>query len=338
METADSQPFLPPELLLHVIQCLVPPSAHSAIALPAAHPTTKALLCLTLTSCLTNTLARRLLYEYCLYLDTTERVKAFDRTIQSLASKPNPTNYNITSLYISLSAPNNSNGNKIPSIALVARVLDSLHQTLKHLLLDFPIRIFFHPNMDGMSVDPDGYLGPIRKAFHKLNSLETYCFLYEAFISLFYPEIVDFDDVNLDTASIAARITTNTSTPWPDLKVLALYNPYFGETSTILREISKLQSLETLIVARPDGLERINIEDVWRAGCGNKKRELNIVIVNTEKWHRIDAREYQKEGNWVRIRVLNVPTSYYGDEDENELCVSWVRRKMLRGEPPKEWS
>lgn len=31
------------------------------------------------------------------------------------------------------------------------------------------------------------------------------------------------------------------------------------------------------------------------------------------------------------VREVNVPVSYYGDDDDIELCQGWVKRRMLTG-------
>ncbi|KAL4964192.1 uncharacterized protein BDV14DRAFT_201210 [Aspergillus stella-maris] len=71
--TAQTSLKLPPELLLAVVEALVPSNPH--FAYPPAHPSTRTLLSFTLVSTLTHNVARNLLFAHCLYLDSEERMK-----------------------------------------------------------------------------------------------------------------------------------------------------------------------------------------------------------------------------------------------------------------------
>jgi len=125
---------------------------------------------------------------------------------------------------------------------------------------------------------------------------------------------------------------------WPNLKTVALYNKDIGADG-FWADIGKLEDLKTLVLTRADGLEEVDMKAEWKRCCGDEKRGLEIVLVNVESQHREPVgRASWKDGDKVRVREVNVPTSYYGDEDPIWLCQDWVKRWTLRGEAPAEWT
>ena len=91
----ESNSLLPPEIILSVIDYVIPAAESQHLALCAPHPVTKTLLSLARVSSLTYPVARRLLFTHCLWIDDVERLKCL---VTSLTLSP-PGLYN-TPLFI----------------------------------------------------------------------------------------------------------------------------------------------------------------------------------------------------------------------------------------------
>jgi hypothetical protein len=118
---------------------------------------------------------------------------------------------------------------------------------------------------------------------------------------------------------------------WPNLKTLALYNCDI-DSDRFWCDLGVMQSLDTLVLTRADGLQEVDFRSQWRR-YGNGKKNLTAWFVDVDDGHGIpETIEEPKEGDKVKIMVGRVPTSYYGDEDVIELCQDWIKRSALRGE------
>lgn len=189
---------------------------------------------------------------------------------------------------------------------------------LRRLVVDIPFRDF-----DIADIFETQAL--LRDAFSKLTALETFCNVRdELFLDLIHPR-----------NHIRERWEWTT---WPNLKTLALYNKDVS-TDGFWAELGRLEGLETLVFTRADGLDEVDMKVEWKKHCKDERRGLEIVLVNVQSGHReVAGRERWKDKDKIRITEVNVPTSYYGDDDPICLCQDWVKRRMLRGEPPTEWN
>ncbi len=117
---------------------------------------------------------------------------------------------------------------------------------------------------------------------------------------------------------------------WPELRILAFYNVDV-DWDDIWNNLADLTHLHTLVLTRADGLDHVDIVREWGKRCPDRK--LDILVVNIEADHfrhglsRIIPRRQEDK---AKVLVCNVPTSYYGDEDEIDLCQEWVKRAMLK--------
>jgi hypothetical protein len=332
MSTNASQPFLPSEIILYIIDCLIPPPNLLPIAFPPSHPITHTLLSLARTSKVTYTAAIRLLYTHCLYLGSPQRIKCLSKSLNAISARvenpcadlPRMFVPHITSLYL---CPFNGCTKMDPdlSVALdMAEILSVSAPTLSRLLIDVPLRFLYGSAANRIPeiVKPRTAL---RGAFERLTALETFCSVRdELYLGMHVPVVKYFEQ----------RVWSL----WPKLRMLALYNqdvsvPQFWE------KLGKLENLETLVLTRSDGLEEVNIKEEWKKCCGDKNRGLNIVLVNVESGHRAPmGLEGWKDDDKVVVRQLNVPISYYGDETEVDLCQWWVKRRVMRGEDAVDWT
>lgn len=318
MSTSNSEPFLPPELILSIIECLIP-SGTTPIALPSSHPTTRTLLSLARTSSITYPTACRLLYTHCLWIDNPSRLQLLK---DSLTASPSTNNHarlsepileHITSLYLSYTAIEDP----APALNLLT-LFTHLAPSLRRLVVDMPFRNFdFGDKFNTQSI--------LRRGFSQLTALEEFCSVRdELYLDLFNSE---------NQSSERWRWSV-----WPKLRILALYNKDVGAEG-FWEDVGKLGGLETLVFTRADGLEEVDMKVEWRRSCGDEKRRLEVLLVNVESQHRVPVGKANwKDGDKVKVREANVPTSYYGDEDPIVLCQEWVKRRMLRGEAPVDWT
>ena len=326
MLTKNPQPFLPPDLVLYVIDFIPPTSDTAKIAYEPSHILTRTLLALTLTSRIIYPTARRLLYTHCLYVDSPRRLRcllsslsaytadlAAPQSLPPIESKPSTIQHE-TSLYL---APFlNDTINDLPTAQAVHHLLSLLAPTLRRLVIDIPVR----------SLDPEGDTLGIRrvlkKAFTRLTSLELFC-------SVRYQMFLDYLEDNI--GSFKGFEKANVWPLWPQLRTLALYNCDLSSERLWLG-LSMAERLETLVLTRADGVREVDFRSEWIARV-NGDRGLTVWFVDVDGGRGIpETIEEPDEGDKIKIMVGRVPTSYYGDEDVIELCQNWIKRLALKGE------
>jgi hypothetical protein len=120
-------------------------------------------------------------------------------------------------------------------------------------------------------------------------------------------------------------------TLWPKLRRPALNNADSG-TVDFWHSVARMPKLEKLVLTRADRLEEICAKTEY---FRHTDRAINVLLVNISsrqpqqmprsRWDKIDP-TYR-----MRIMTYDVPTSYYGDEDEIDLCQGWVMSGARRG-------
>lgn len=193
--------------------------------------------------------------------------------------------------------------------------------TLKRLIADIPLRSLY-PDDDTQGVRPI-----LQQAFESLVNLEVACSTRDEFYlssSAQHERFESFDDESWPA--------------WTKLRVLALYNPDVSEEA-IWRALAKLEYLETVIFTMSDGHDDADMKVLWRR-FAVRGRPLRILMISDEDGH-VRRRARQDEEGWkddeVVVRMVNVPTSYYGDEDVIELCQEFTKKKLLRGVSLDKW-
>lgn len=141
------------EIIIHIIESLMPTFSIKSNILTASDSFTKTLLALTLTSKLTHSVSVRLLYSHCLYINTYPRITQFLETLEpprlpenrnsppwkaQLRQRPNESQLRrlkfCTTLYLGFT--DTVSVLRIPNICAL---LDLLAPTLKHLTLSIPM-------------------------------------------------------------------------------------------------------------------------------------------------------------------------------------------------------
>lgn len=311
---------LPPEVILNVLDQLIGIPFEQRPIFDAASPVTKTLRSLTLTSRKMHAVASRYLYRHCLYLNDCISYSCFRRTLGiELGSNHPPTlpygqagrneilwsdakvERRIQSAFIS-PMKTFSEHSKYTRDALMVRlpqILDLcsiIGTTLKKLVLDMlPV---YSPRSEVEKV--------------RFTQKETDIFLGMP---------------NLEELIASYDVPDYFRSPPPNIKRLAI-------TIQDLHDIAMhfcfaVSSLQTLILLRPVDLSAADIDRIFSAYKGNS---LDVVLVDVNSNHRTpkDTRDWTGDST-VRIWEADVPTSFYGDDDDLVLSDNWIWTHAVQG-------
>ncbi|KAK1982110.1 hypothetical protein LZ30DRAFT_749572 [Colletotrichum cereale] len=287
---------LPPELILHIIESLLPPN-ETAI-LPASHSATRALVNLTLVSRSTYDFTTRLLRKRCMHIDSTRRLSLLLLSILSPSPKSLPPTLSlkcITSLYIS---PFGKSLDDKPTAMWVRELFCEVCDTLKRLVVDMPFGSLsgYDDHLDVRPTLTDG--------FQRLSKLEDLVCLRD------YPALT----------FMSRTFTVNCWSLWPKLRRVVLFRAPVG-SHCFWYDTASTASLEMVVLVRPLDLGTANIKGDYD-GVLQKfghlvPRRLKIVLADVESdlpdVQTADWAEHDPEG-LVVVERCHIPTSFYGDE------------------------
>ncbi|KAF9876618.1 ubiquitin carboxyl-terminal hydrolase [Colletotrichum karsti] len=309
---------LPPELIWHIIENLLP--SNTLAILPPSSSATKTLLSFTLVSHSTNPIATRLLRQRCMHIDSSRRLS---QVLLTLLAAPRPATLPpvfslkcITSLY--LGPFGRSLDDK--SVALWIRELFcEVCATLRRLVIDWPWQSL-DPFEDHLDILPT-----LRDGIGRLAGLEKLVLL-RAFPAL--PPHVD----SPACFWYACR----------DIRRLVLFGVPMG-LGEFWKELAGFPKLEQVVFVRSLSLEGTNIK---KELCASDQSALDgkvlfstpvrIVLADvenempevvTDRWA-----EYDPAG-LVRVEKYYIPTSFYGDDDINTALQHPDRRALPRISP-----
>ncbi|UNI14669.1 hypothetical protein JDV02_001273 [Purpureocillium takamizusanense] len=301
---------LPAELLLHVIECVLP--GNSRALLPPWHSSTRTLLSLTRVSRATYGHASKLLRQRCVYVDSSVRLATLLQCIPRLVPTlpPVPALRNVTSLYLTPFGPSLDDQ---PTAVWVRELLCEVCETLRRLVVQMPFG----------SLDPlDDHLNvrrTLREGFEQLTGLDEFVCLGE------YP------------ALSLPEAPTDVWRLWPKLKRLALFGVP-ADSHWLWWDVATLPDLGHVVLARARRLGETNIKDEYfhKLPRGDERlgRRIRVVLLDaawevpeldTARWAEIDP-----EGR-MTVEVHEVPVPFYGDETPQELVTGWVKRGALDG-------
>jgi hypothetical protein len=305
-----SSPSLPPELLLLIIEAVMPPNPH--LLFPASNITTRTLLALTRVSRVTYAQATRLLRQRCMFVDSSRRLAniliCMPRLVPSLPSVLSLRH--ITTLYL---APFNDTLDDQPTAKWVRELFCEVSETLRRLVVHMPFG----------SLDPlDDHLNvrrTLRDGFEQLQKLEEFTCVEE------YP-MLSVPNAHTDVWRL-----------WPELKRLVLFGVPM-DSHWLWWDIATLPKLEYVVLARPLRLDAVNIKHEYFHKLPREdvrlKRNIKVVLmdlaydlgtVKTEKWKEIDPEEK------MEVEAFEVPISFYMDDSPLEVVTQWARRAALDG-------
>jgi hypothetical protein len=307
IETSTSRtiPTLPSELFLLVLDQLVGTrNGLQPIAFGPHHVVTQTLRSLTLVSRKFYHVASIYLYSYCLWLDNCTNYTRLRRTLcLNIGSHPQALRYGeprrneglfatanlpryITSTFIS-PLQTTQDGAETPMIRLpqVIDLFKAIGPTLKRLALD---------------------LQTIYATASEIERLKPY--LSENNIFLHMPGLEE----------LIASYNVLEYFPYapPNLKRLAITFQEIKEPQ--LQFCFSTSSIQTLVMLRPPELLSRDLDFIFSSYKGNS---LDVVFVDVNSNHRtpVGTRSWQ-EDDAVRVWEMDVPTSFYGDEDDLVLA------------------
>lgn len=324
-------PPLPPEVLLHIVGFVLPPCSREPVAHKLTSAEARTLVALTLTSRVFYPRAIQLLHSHCLYIDSAQRLR---RLLTSLAAQPLPTLLEhrpptlrpcLTSLYLS---PFEDTLDDYPIASWTRELLCLAAPHLRRLVVDMPLRSLY-PEDDHL-----GVRRVLREGFRALEAVEE-------FVSV-------RDELYLSTLQGATR-QSYVWGKWPRLRRVALYNQDVSSTY-FWAALVKLGELEQVVLTRLDGAEETSLWDPIGGRAMREKRKdwtlikgnLKCLLVDVESGHRdilgeaerrekrLNGEKWQGEDDTMTVQKFNVPVSYYGDENEIELCQDWVKDAAIR--------
>lgn len=301
---------LPPEILLHIIEAVVPANPRALVA--PSHSATRTLLSLTRVSRATYELASRLLRQRCAYVDSARRLAdlllCMPRLVPTLP--PALPLRHLTSLYL---APFGKSLDDQPVAMWVRELFCEVCETLRRLVVQMPFSTLDWVD-DHLNVKKT-----LREGFEQLHRLEEFVCVGE------YPMLS------------GPYGGTDVWRLWPDLKRVAL----FGCPMTshwLWWDIATLPKLEHVVLANSLHLDSVNIKDEYFHKLPRDDprltRKVKVVLmeaaweaepVTTVRWEEIDPEQR------MTVELYEVPRPFYADDTPRELVTDWVRRGALEG-------
>ncbi|KAK7426169.1 hypothetical protein QQZ08_007335 [Neonectria magnoliae] len=301
---------LPPELLCHVIESVLPPNPH--VLLPPSHAATKTLLALTRVCRDTYGLATRLLRQRCVYIDSSRRLVDYLACIQRFVpTMPAPLCLRtITSLYLQ---PFGTLLNDLSVATRMRELLCEVSETLRRLVVLIPFQ----------NVQPvhnwQAVRRTLREGFERLHNLEEFVAIGD------YP-VLSVSDAPTDVWRL-----------WPELKRLTLFNAPV-DNHWLWWDIATLPKLQHVILARSLNMERTNIKDEYfyklPRDDARLDRALRVVLVDaastkreiqTARWKEIDP------NGRMTVELQEVTAGEGGEEDPRNLVADYVKDQALNG-------
>ena len=311
---------LPLEVILNILDQLVEtPNGQQPIFDPSS-TVTKTLRALTLTTRSIYAVASRYLYRHCLYLNNCVSYARLRRTLgidlggnhpQSLAYGQAGRNDNlwndakvaryISSAFVSPMKVVNANPEcerptpmvRLPQIIDLCNIIGS---TLKRLVLD--MQPVYSPPSEIESV--------------RLSQKDKNIFLKMP---------------NLEELVASYDVPDYFRLPPPNLKRLAITIQDLHEVA--MRFCFSVSSLQILVILRPVELSAADINSLFSSYKG---QSLDVILVDVNSNHRTPegTREWTA-GDTVRIWEADVPTSFYGDDNDLILCDNWIWTHAVKG-------
>lgn len=329
------QAKLPAELILFVIDCLLP--SNPSVVFSPGHVITRTLLSLTLVCKLVSRAAKKLLLKHCLYINSAYRL---NQLLKKGTLSANNSRSSSTRLFLSPFSANNLN---IPPLVHQINELSAITSaSLTSLIIDMPLR-HLYPEDDVYQIRPI-----LRTAFSRMVQLRE-------FVSI-------RDELYLDTYTIDLQAQEQGQEQkdepavwslWPNLQRLALYNVAV-DSSQFIEGLRRCSNLTHLVLVRPDGLtEDVSPEGIDPESLPSLQR---LIIVNTgsgfshtlqvdeETWQRsfiarLEASRYlglHDPGDMGSrsdsvASYLSLRTPFGRDNDDISICQEWLLEHASSG-------
>ncbi|RDW90739.1 uncharacterized protein DSM5745_02514 [Aspergillus mulundensis] len=296
-------PSLPPELILLIVEALIPSSPP---IFPPGHAVTRTLLSLTLTCKLTHRLAQELLFTHCLHLNSGKRIH--DAVNQSSLCKISPHGSNkveatrARSLFLAFPSAPTLNLNSTDT--QIIQLLSTFNTEIRRLVIDLPLRNLIYDNAPA-TYDDSSPQREITRAICRLKAVEEFCCQRDGLGAAPYRQPwLDTYEIHLWTLDSALL--------WSRLRRLALCNPSFD--SLFIFSLRFCRNLTHLAFTCPATIEeeyeesQLKLLDVDVAQTWSALERVLIIqgdgpLETTERWdfweNRL-VRQHSGRGNWGR--------------------------------------
>ncbi|KAL4749823.1 hypothetical protein BDW72DRAFT_204487 [Aspergillus terricola var. indicus] len=329
------QAELPAELILSVVDCLLP--SNPPVVFSPGHVITRTLLSLTLVCKLVSRTAKKLLLKHCLYINSANRLSLLLKKGNLSAN-----NSQSSSMRLFLSPFPANNLNIAPLVHQINDLSAIISTNLTSLIIDMPLR-HLYPEDDEYQLRPI-----LRTAFSRMGQLRE-------FVSV-------RDELYLSTHTVDLQAQEQGQEQkhepavwsfWPNLQRLALYNVAV-DSSQFIEGLRRCSNLTHLVLVRPDGLtEDVSPEGIDPESLPSLQR---LTIVNTgsgflhtsqvdeETWQRsfvgrLEASRYlgvhgpggMESRSDSIASYLSLRTPFSRDNDDISICQEWLLEQASSG-------
>ncbi|KAL3435928.1 hypothetical protein BDV09DRAFT_184712 [Aspergillus tetrazonus] len=234
---------LPPELILLVIEALIPSESR---ILPPGHIVTRTLLSLSLTCKLTYPLARELLFTHCLYLNSGKRIEdVLNQSQLCRFGRYSPVGVDkgtrARSLFLAFPSPVtislNSTDRQIDSL------LSLFSTNVRCLIIDLPLRHLLFNDTENRRAQNVVY-----GAISRLEAVEEFCYLRDGLGTAPYRHTW-LNRLDISAWSLGVTLV------WPRLRRLALCNPAFDHL--LVETLRQSPNLTHLAFTCPSKMESL---------------------------------------------------------------------------------
>ncbi|KAL4899770.1 hypothetical protein BDW74DRAFT_171306 [Aspergillus multicolor] len=328
-----AQPDLPAELILNIIESLIP--SNPPVALSRGDVITRTLLSLTLACKLVSREAKRLLMKHCLCIDSAQRLDHLLRqnTLAVIGSQ-------LPSIGLFLSPFPAHNLNMPTSVGQINLLSTVISKNLTRLVIDLPLR-HLYPEDDVQQVRPI-----LRNAFSRLTKLEEFVSIRgELYLDTVEPQGTPDQEQGSNQEPAVWSF-------WPNLQRLALYNVAV-DSRQFIEGLRQCSNLTHFVLVQPGGLTE---------GVSPERLELDflpalqrLIIVNTglgfvhelpvdgETWDesflgrlealRCSAAAGENSDSESVVSFLSLRMPFGRDDDEGGIatCQEWLARQATSG-------
>ncbi|KAL4813627.1 hypothetical protein BDW67DRAFT_192771 [Aspergillus spinulosporus] len=329
------QAKLPAELILFVVDCLLP--SDSPVVFNVDHVITRTLLSLTLVCKLVSRAAKKLLLKYCLYINSAQRLNLLLK--KGTLSVNNSQSLSMR-LFLSPFPANNLN---IPPLVHQINDLSAIiSANLTSLIIDMPLR-HLYPEDDVHQLRPI-----LRTAFSRMAQLREFVSVRDELYLSTYTVDLQAQEQGREQKHEPAVWSL-----WPNLQRLALYNVAV-DSSQFIEGLRRCLNLTHLVLVRPDGLtedvspERIDPESlpslqqltIVNTGSGFS----HTFQVDEEAWQRsfvgrleasrhlgVHGPEDKDSRSDSVASYLSLRTPFGRDNDDIAICQEWLLEQASSG-------
>ncbi|XWW97207.1 hypothetical protein V2A60_005188 [Cordyceps javanica] len=319
-----------PELILQIMDCVLPPGPDTI--LPPSHIATRTLLALSTAGHITYKPAQRLLRQRCIYLDSRRRAQRFLQALQAgIKDRTLPSDLRLAATHrapaMFLAPFDRRQLDDGATARVVCALLYAVGGSLRRLVVRMPFAAL------GPAADHLGVRRTLREGFAQLAGLEEFVGLDE------YPDL----NLSASRGGGAPRLRTEDLwNAWPDLRRLAVVGAD-ADDETLWGGLARCARLTDVVLARPRSVGVLDMKrEYFAAGAEARGRGLefdagrpirvmlmdvtyDVQDIQTDGWAGCDP------GGAMTVEVYEVPTSYYGDETEQETVASWMSRGVWSG-------